>query len=123
MSTRIGPVRSVSGFKQALSFASPHNKAALVDVGADWCEFCHVLDNKIFVDPQVSSLLARLALIRVDVTSMAPENIELLNYLNAAGPPTLFVIDTSSGNELPDTRSVGPFEADDLADRLRPYAT
>ena len=122
MLTKVGPIRSIPDFMQAVSFARLYNRAALIDVGADWCEFCHVLDAKIFPDPRVAAHLARLALIRVDVTSMSPANIDLLNYLNVAGPPTLFLIDTSSGEELPNTRSVGPFDVEDLADRLRPYA-
>ena len=38
-----------------LSCEPPDNKAALIDVGgAEWCEFSHVLDDEIFVDPRVA---------------------------------------------------------------------
>jgi thiol:disulfide interchange protein len=123
MTTRIGPVRSVPNYLEAVSFAGVHNRFAVIDVAAEWCAFCHVLDKKILVDPRVVAVLAELAVIRVDVTAMDPANINLLAHLNVLGPPTLFVVDTSTGREVESTRSVGAFDVANLLGRLRPLVS
>jgi thiol:disulfide interchange protein len=120
-SIRVGPVRTVAEYEHALTIVQPRNRTAVVDVGATWCEFCGTLDRLILPDPRVANLLAHLALIRVDVTSMTDQNRELLGYLSVQGPPTLFVTDTVTGSEYPRTRSVGAFDVDNLASRLRPF--
>ncbi|MCK1744816.1 thioredoxin family protein [Bradyrhizobium sp. 139] len=120
--TRIGPVRSIDEFIRARQQAWLSHRVAVVDVGADWCEFCETLDRTIFPDPIVSRLMNSLALIKVDVTAMDDANRELLGYLSVDGPPTVFVMDIESGREIPATRSVGAFEAADLARRLQPFS-
>ncbi|MCK1719518.1 thioredoxin family protein [Bradyrhizobium sp. 141] len=121
--TKIGPVRSIDEFVRARQQASLSHRVTVVDVGADWCEFCETLDRTIFPDPTVSRLMNSLALIKVDVTAMDDANRELLGYLSVDGPPTVFVMDIESGREMPATRSVGAFEAADLARRLQPFSS
>ncbi|TPM26926.1 thioredoxin family protein [Mesorhizobium sp. B2-3-5] len=122
ISTQIGPIRTVPDFEQALALSRMRNAAAVVDVAAKWCAFCRVLDERILVDPRVAALLRNLALIRIDVTAMDESNVNLLAHLGVFGPPTIMVVDTASGAEFPNTRSVGAFDAADLVARLRPFA-
>ena len=120
--TRIGPVRSVLEYEVAIRAAGLRNRFAVVDVGADWCEFCAILDDRILADPRVEELLNKFAFVRVDVTSMNKEARELLSHLSVDGPPTLFIVETDSAREYVNSRSVGPFDVEDLARRLRRVA-
>jgi len=114
--------RSISDYRGALRLARRRSKVALVDIGAEWCAVCKVLDRTVFVDPRVLTLLGQLAFIRVDVTAMDADSRALLRHLDAEGPPTLFIADTRTGRELPDTRSVGRISADAMVARLLPFA-
>lgn len=117
--TKIGPVRSVLEYEVAMRAARLRNRFALVDVGADWCEFCAILDDRILTDSRITQFLKNIALVRVDVTSMDREARELLSYLSVEGPPTLFIVETSSMREYANTRSVGPFDVENLTERLQ----
>jgi thiol:disulfide interchange protein len=118
----IAAARSIADYREALRRARRRSKVALVDIGAEWCAVCQVLDRTVFADPRILSLLDKLAFIRVDVTAMDPESRALLRHLDAEGPPTLFIAETRTGRELPDTRSVGRISADDMVARLLPFA-
>jgi thiol:disulfide interchange protein len=120
-STEIGPIRSVDGYRQALALAGSRNAFSIVDVGATWCQFCKTLDEKIFVDPRIEKMLTQVALLRVDVTAWDSDNLALIDYLAVQGPPTVFVVDTSTGREMDGTRSLGSFDVTNLASRLRPF--
>lgn len=116
--TTVGPIRSVDSYVEACSFAAWQSRFAIVDIAADWCPFCKVIDSEIFPHPIIKKYLQKIALIKVDVTKMDARNLALLRYLKAEGPPTVFVIDTASGKEVRGTRSVGYFNVSHLANRL-----
>ncbi len=115
-------VTNLDDFRSALSQLAPKYKAALIDIGAEWCAFCKTIDQQILPDPNVRRAMAGVALIKGDVTKMDQASRDLLRYLRADGPPTLFIIQTASGREFSGTRSVGAFRAGDLVRRLRPFA-
>jgi thiol:disulfide interchange protein DsbD len=119
-STEIGPIRCVDGYRRALALAGSRNAFAIVDVGATWCQFCKTLDEEIFTDPRIEKMLTQFALLRVDVTAWDSDNLALVDHLAVQGPPTVFVIDTSTGREIAGTRSLGSFDVANLASRLRP---
>ena len=117
--TKIGPVRSVLEYEVAMRAARLRNRFALVDVGADWCEFCAILDDQILTDARITKFTKDLAVVRVDVTSMDRDARELLSHLSVEGPPTLFIVETGSMREHANTRSVGSFDVENLVERLR----
>lgn len=117
-STVVGPIRSVRDYTEAIAFARMRNSHALVDVAAEWCAFCKTIDGKILVHPRVRSRMNDFALLKIDVTAWTAENAELLRFLNVQGPPTVFIVETGQGIEVPGTRTVGEFDVDDLVGRL-----
>ncbi|NKB84826.1 hypothetical protein HED51_24255 [Ochrobactrum grignonense] len=82
-------VTNLDDFRSALSQIAPTYKAALIDIGAEWCAFCKTIDQQILPDPNVRRAMAAVALIKVDVTKMDQASRDLLRYLRADGPPTL----------------------------------
>lgn len=115
-------VTNLEDFHSGLARLSIHYEAALIDIGAEWCAFCQTIDETILPDPRVRRAMERIALIKVDVTKMDQSSRDILQYLRADGPPTLFVVQVASGREFSGTRSVGAFSASDLVRRLRPFA-
>lgn len=113
---------TLADYQSALVRLSPHYEAALVDIRAEWCAFCETIDNEILPDPVVRRAMERIPLIKVDVTRMDQYSYELLRYLRADGPPTLFVVQIATGREFSGTRSVGVFRTRDLLRRLRPFS-
>lgn len=114
-------VSNTIDYRSGLARLASRYKAALVDIGAEWCDFCKTIDQRILPHPDVQRALTHVALVRVDVTQMTQTAQDLLRYLRADGPPTVFVVDTKNGREFPGTRSVGSFTAADLLRRLGPF--
>lgn len=118
----LAAVRTIAQYRDARARLAKRWTATLVDIGAEWCAFCQTIDRKILPDPQVIALLAHVGFIKVDVTAMDQGNRDLLRALRADGPPTIFVIETASGREYANTRSVGSFPVESLIERLQPFA-
>lgn len=116
--TVVGPIRSVRDYSKALSLSRLRNEYALVDVAADWCAFCKTIDGEILVHPRIVAMMARFALLKIDVTDWTADNVELLGHLDVQGPPTVFIAETTSGIEMSGTRTVGNFDVDNLSARL-----
>ncbi len=116
-------VESVPQYRAALADLARSKAKALVDVGAQWCAFCKVIDDKILPDRRVAGLMQSFGLIRIDVTATTDDNRALLRHLKVDGPPTVFIVDAASGHEHEGTRSVGSFPTESLIARLEPFAT
>lgn len=116
-------IGSLSQYRAALDDLARTKAVALVDVGAQWCAFCKVIDTKILPDRRVSELMRNFGLLKIDITTMSDDNRALLRHLKVDGPPTVFIVDTRSGQEHADTRSVGNFTAGHLIARLQPFAS
>src|SRR5271166_29333 len=52
-----GPVRWQSWNQSTLSLARRLDRPLLIDVGAVWCHWCHVMDQTTYADPEVANLI------------------------------------------------------------------
>ena len=97
---RLVPVLNVSNNDSSLVFKKIKNvgelnrflntesdKIVFLDVYADWCIECKLMEQKTFKNINVETLLKELNLIKIDVTNNSKEDIALLKYLNVLGPP------------------------------------
>jgi thiol:disulfide interchange protein len=41
----------------SFALAKRLNRPVLIDIGAMWCHWCHVMDQKTYADPQVAGLI------------------------------------------------------------------
>ena len=49
------------------ALAKRMNRPVLIDIGAMWCHWCHVMDEQTYADPEVAQLINRLVVpIKVD---------------------------------------------------------
>ncbi len=116
-----GMVRDVAAYDKALTKLAARYRFALVDIRADWCAVCHRIEREVLPHPAVRRHLSHMPLVKVDVTAMDEGNRRLLAHLDAGGPPTFFVVETATGREYRETRSLGMFTRENLVQRLRPF--
>jgi thiol:disulfide interchange protein DsbD len=69
------------------------NKKVLLDFYADWCISCHIIDKKVFADPQVQHALKDYILLRADITANDKVDRELQKKFNVFAPPTIILFD------------------------------
>lgn len=77
----------------------------MLDLYADWCISCKVMDREVFSDAEVQSQLSAYRWLQLDLTDQTAQQVDFLQRNALFGPPTvLFYLD---GNELPSSRLVG----------------
>lgn len=98
----------------AIKLAGKQNKHILLDVGGNWCPWCHKLDHLFKTDKEVATLLKQYIVVQVDF-SKGHENKEVLaNYPKVAGYPHLFVLDKAG--KLIQSQDTGKLESGDHHD-------
>lgn len=100
--------------QETLLKAKAENKLVLVDVSAVWCGTCRKLDNEIFADEKVKSVIdEKFVFTRIELET--PEGERFLRERNTAGVPNLWVLDSDGNNikRLPIT-----FDPDEFLNEL-----
>jgi thiol:disulfide interchange protein DsbD len=90
----------------------------MLDLYADWCISCKIMERNVFPQPAVRSLLDEFTLLRADVTDNAPRHRALLEHYDLFGPPSLLFFDPA-GDELRAFRLQGEIGAEAFAEHLR----
>jgi len=99
----------------AFSAARASGKPLLVDLYADWCGWCKVLERRVFPDPVFQAYAKDFVLLRVDVED-GGEGGELAARYDSSALPTLLYLEPS-GALVGEVQ--GFFEARDLVQRLK----
>lgn len=97
--------------------AADDNRPIVLDIYADWCISCKVMEEEIFKANDVRPLLQNVQLVRVDVTKNTPENKALMAHFAIFGPPSLIFLDTK-GNERKKLTLVGEPTKAEVLNRL-----
>lgn len=109
--------KSVEDVDAHLAQAASRDQCTLIDFYADWCISCHVIERNVFGDPAVASRLARMQVVRPDVTRNDATDQALLKRWGVMGPPTLILVGPD-GKERRDLRVVGEIDARAFLDHL-----
>ncbi|KJZ14450.1 hypothetical protein TW85_08935 [Marinomonas sp. S3726] len=96
---------------------NPKGKPILLDFYADWCISCIVMEEEIFLAPDVVPLLNQFTLVRADVTDNSADNKALLQAFSLYGPPSVLFF-TDTGKHLKDIALVGEPSKKEVVDRL-----
>ena len=109
--------KTVKTLNEILDFIAASDKPVILDVYADWCISCKVMEQHVFTESRVSAQLNAFDLIRVDVTQNDELDRELLTHFGLFGPPTLAFFSTD-GSEMTEVRIQGEVNSDDFVAHL-----
>ena len=109
---------AVADVAYATSLAREQGKRVIVDVGGEWCVWCHVMDRFIAANPEVRALIdAHYVWLKVNF-SKENENAALLGrWPKVEGYPHLFILDVR-GNVL-HSQDTGKLEAGKSYDKRK----
>ena len=111
-------VNSNADIEAQLALASRDGVPAILDMYADWCIACKVMERNVFPDPQVAGQLQQFRLLRADVTDNSPEHIAMLERYELFGPPSLVFFRPDS-SEIVELRIQGEKNRDQFARHLK----
>lgn len=110
-------VDNLAELDASLASASAAGQPVVLDLYADWCISCKVMERSVFPQPHVASRLAEFRMLRVDVTDNNADHQALLQRFGLFGPPSLLFF-SRDGGELTEVRIQGDIDADRLAAHL-----
>jgi thioredoxin-related protein len=94
---RFDPSRDAAAdVAEAIALANAQGKHVIVDVGGEWCSWCHILDRFIAGNPYVRSLIdAKYIWVKVNFSKENRNEALLARWPKVAGYPHLFVLDAN----------------------------
>jgi thiol:disulfide interchange protein DsbD len=111
------PVADLAQLQRHLREAGDAGQPVLLDLYADWCISCKVMERSVFPQRDVAAQLSQFHLVRADVTKNDADDKALLNEFGLFGPPSL-VFFTLDGREITEVRIQGEVDATVLANHL-----
>lgn len=110
-------VNQPQALQTLLNQAKQNKQPVVIDVSADWCAACQVMERSTFRDSRVIEAFSKYKRIRFDLSESNHVQKEWLQAMHLYGPPALIFMD-SKGNELKKLRVQGEIEADQLITHL-----
>ena len=85
---------AVADVQQAIALAQAQRKMVLVDVGGEWCSWCHVFDRFVARSPEVQKAIQeRYILLKVNYSPQNRNQALLSQWPRAQGYPHFYVLD------------------------------
>lgn len=95
-----------SKVEERLALARDNEQPVILDLYADWCVSCKIMERRVFSDPEVAEKMSTFLRLQVDVTDNNAADRKLLERYGLFGPPTLVFFD-GQGEEIEGSRVVG----------------
>ena len=94
--TRFDPDRnSTEDLAAAIEEAKHSQKNVLIEIGGEWCLWCHVMDSFYSKNPDLLALRDRnYVLLKVDVSEGHPNSEFLSHFPQIDGVPHIFIVDS-----------------------------
>lgn len=97
---------SISAMETAMREASAAGQPVVVDLYADWCASCKVMEREVFSRNDVRALGEKVTFIQLNMTDNTPEQSAFLQSHGLFGPPSLLFYN-ADGSELITARVQG----------------
>lgn len=110
-------VRDQSGINTQLVRAADLGRPAVIELYADWCISCKVIERQVLNDPDVRKELEPYVRIKLDLTDNTPDQRQWLTEKGLFGPPA-FLFYAANGDERGDLRIQGEIDRDGFLNRL-----
>jgi thioredoxin-related protein len=96
---KFDPVRdAVADVQRALDLAQAQRKLVLIDVGGEWCSWCHIFDRFVASHPEVKKVLdEHYVLVKVNYSPQQRNEQLLSRFPKAKGYPHFYVLDSAGG--------------------------
>lgn len=111
------PVDGLDDVEAQLVAAAATGTPVLLDMYADWCISCKVMERSVFPEPAVAARLSQFRLLRADVTANSADHKALLNQFGLFGPPSMVFFD-EEGAVLSEVTLQGELGARAFAEHL-----
>jgi len=109
---------AASDVANAMALAKAQRKRVIVDVGGEWCAWCHILDGFIASNDDVKSLIdSRYVWVKVNYSKENKNEAFLSRWPPIAGYPHLFVLDADG--KLLHSQDTGELEAGKSYDKAK----
>ncbi|TVP53160.1 MAG: DUF255 domain-containing protein [Halomonadaceae bacterium] len=99
-------IQDVATLESRLNQAREQGQPVILDLYADWCISCKIMERRVFSDPDVAQQMAPYTRLQLDVTGNTRAQRELLDHYGLFGPPSLLFF-TGTGEEQRELRVVG----------------
>lgn len=110
-------VTTTQALDQRLAAARTADRPVMIDVYADWCISCKVMERTVLSDARVREALAGHQLIKLDVTENTADTQSLLERYDLFGPPAYLFFD-AQGVEQTSSRIMGEMKVDAFLQHL-----
>jgi len=99
-------INTLADLDNELQKAKAAGQYVMLDFFAQWCVACKEFEHITFTDPSVKVEMAKIRLLRIDVTDATPEQQQVLDKFQVLGLPTLLFF-TPNGDEMTQSRITG----------------
>ncbi|ALZ76007.1 protein-disulfide reductase DsbD [Rheinheimera sp. F8] len=99
-------IKTLADLDAQLLEAKAQNQFVMLDLFAEWCVACKEFEHITFADGGVKTEMAKIRLLRIDVTKATEQDQQVLDKFQVLGLPTLLFF-APNGSELTTSRITG----------------
>lgn len=99
-------IKTLADLDAQLAEAKAQNQYVMLDLFAEWCVACKEFEHITFADAGVKTEMAKIRLLRIDVTKATEQDQQVLDKFQVLGLPTLLFF-APNGSELTTSRITG----------------
>ena len=110
-------IKTIDALNDELTNAKQAGKPVVLDLVADWCASCKVMERTTFMDAQVVARLSKYTALRLDITDTSSAHNAWMQTQGIFGPPVVQFYD-AQGNELKDQRVTGESNANEFLAKI-----
>ena len=110
-------IKTIDALNDELANAKQAGKPVVLDLVADWCASCKVMERTTFMDAQVVARLSNYSALRLDITDTNQAHNAWMQTQGVFGPPVVQFYDVQ-GNEVKDHRVTGEANANEFLAKI-----
>jgi thiol:disulfide interchange protein DsbD len=104
--------------QEVIETAVKNSKPVIIDVYADWCGPCKLMDKKVFTNPDLLKMSQNFVMTRIDITRKTEGQDDIKIRYSIEGAPTIMFFD-NKGKELSQLRIESEVDADQFMTHMK----